>query len=484
MKNNKQILFRIVVLTILVKLILLPFSQVVDADAVSRIYLSLEWLNHPRWITTDIWGPFHYYLNGIFLSLWNNPVYTPAVVNILFSSLTLIPFYHFTRREFNNNGALIATIFLAISPILFRNSFLALSETPYLFFLVLTMNLLSKGLRGNLAFNIFLAGFALTIAAGFRYEAWLMIFIFTLVLLLFSKRKYIILFVCTALVFPTAWMISNYAETGDAFYSIQGNYHWTLEMLGNNDKIDFESYLRRIWYFPLSWMIALGPLTAFIVITNIFKTFRQYPETKSYIIWSIPFWIMFFVFEYNAFKGVLLLQHRFIGTLVVLSLPFGASYFEALTPRKIKTAILFCFITVALTFVYNTSGVKPLPRLQDQSGEVIAKLVKHNVEAKSCLILDFIGWENTYYIALKSGLPKQNIIITGGAKNSGIPVTETENMIKTYKNGIVLLKKDSPLYHHLISDRENIFSNFDAKQFNGKTLFEDDKIFVFKWDKI
>src|SRR5438067_57105 len=129
-------IFSLAAVTLLVKLSLLPFAQQTDPDAVTRIFFSEAWKDHPSWIRSDVWGPFHFYLNGFFLMIWNNRIYAPAVLNLLLSVLTLIPFYFFTRREFNEDGAFAATVFLAVSPILFRNSFLALSETPSLFFIV------------------------------------------------------------------------------------------------------------------------------------------------------------------------------------------------------------------------------------------------------------------------------------------------------------------------------------------------------------
>ena len=110
--NNYSRIYILVIIVLTIKLILLPYSQTVNADAVSRIFNSISWMEKPPWIKTSIWAPFHFYINGIGLFIWNDRVITPKVINILFSSFTLIPFYLFTKREFNKNGALVATIFL------------------------------------------------------------------------------------------------------------------------------------------------------------------------------------------------------------------------------------------------------------------------------------------------------------------------------------------------------------------------------------
>ena len=139
---NKEIinLFLLVLGVFILKLFLLPITQTNDADAISRIFLSIEWMENPIWIKTDVWGPLHYYLNGIFLSIWEDRVIVPKLINLVLSVAYLIPFYYFTKREFNEKGAIYATILLAFCPVLFGTSFLALSNTPFLFFLILSIN--------------------------------------------------------------------------------------------------------------------------------------------------------------------------------------------------------------------------------------------------------------------------------------------------------------------------------------------------------
>lgn len=470
-------IYLLVIFTLLLKFSLLPFAQTVNADAVSRIYASINWMKNPIWITNSVWAPFHFYINGFGLLIWNNPIITPKIINIFFSSFTLVPFYFFTKREFNKDGAFIATIFLAISPILFHNSFLALSETPYLFFLVLTINLLSKGLRENSNLYILLSGLSITIASGIRYEAWIIIGIFGLTICLLKRWKFFFLFSVTASLFPFYWLFTSWLGTGNPLFGIEGTYHWALEVMGNNDNLDFESYLRRIWYFPFSWVIAIGIPVAFIILKTIYKSFTKKSLNKLYVLYSLPFFIMFLFFQYNAFKGVLLLQHRYVGTLVILSLPFIAAYFNELTPKKIKLAVLFGSLTILLSFVYNTSGVIPLPRLEDQSGVEISQLIKNNTNEKSCLILDFVGWDNTYFIALNSEIPQECMVITEGAKNSEVNYQETNNKIDCFENGIILLKIDSELYHHLM-DNHFIIDNY---QLNTVEIFRNEQVILLKW---
>jgi len=462
---------------LLVKLILLPYAQNTDADAVCRIFNSIEWMRHPTWIMTSVWGPFHYYLIGVGLMVWNNQICSPVLINLILSSITLFPFYFFTRREFNEKGAFIATVFFAISPILFRNSFLALSETPYLFFVAMTMNFLSKAIKEERNHYFTLAGLFITIAAGFRYEAWLLALLFSAPILFSNRWKNIFLFESVALLFPIIWMIQNYVAKNNALYS----FAWTANSAINNESMGLESYLRRIWFFPFSWMIALGPPVAFITIKEIVSCYKR--KQFSRISWTIPLLIILLFFFVNAYKGVLLLQHRFTGTLVILSLPFFALYFTEQSLNKIRQAWIFGILTVGLSFVWNTTSVTPLPRLKNRNAEKVTQLIKNEINNSSGLIIDFWEWDNTYYIALQSGLPSSNMMIVEGAKNSPVPEDGITKVLKEHPEGIIVLRKDSKLFHETKLSGNSLAFNWINTPLPVKNIFENNEVVVLKYSR-
>tara|TARA_B100000809_G_scaffold266365_1_gene328737 strand:+ start:2692 stop:4134 length:1443 start_codon:yes stop_codon:yes gene_type:complete len=465
-------IYLLVITTLVVKLILLPFSQTINADAVSRIFASQNWMENPTWTTSSVWAPFHFYIHGFGLMLWNNTIYMPKLVTILLSVLTLLPFYFLTKREFNKTGAFIATIFLAISPILFHNSFLALSETPYLFFLALSLNTLSKGVREHSIAYLLVSGLIMSVASGIRYEAWVMTAILSFVLLLTRNWKSIIFFNLTAAIFPAYWLLSNYIETGDPLFSIQGSYNWSFEVMGNNENLTFKSYLKRIWFFLFSWVIAIGIPTGYIVLKTIFKSYTKKNRNLNFILLSLPFFIMLLFYEYNTLKGALLLQHRYIGTLLILSLPFIAVYFNELTNKKLKQVWIFATLTIVLSFIYNTAHVKPLPRLKEQSSITIINKIKANTTEKSSLIIDFIGWDKSYFIALQSQLDKSDVVIIEGAKYSTIPTEKIELKITNYFNGIILINKKSNF-------QETV--NLTDYDITTQEIYQDDEVLLLKW---
>jgi len=115
-----------------------------------------------------------------------------------------------------------------------------------LFFLVLSLNALSKGIRENSITYLLTVGLTISIASGIRYEAWIMTAILSFILLLTRNWRSIFFFNLTAAIFPAYWLLSNYIETGDPLFSIQRTYNWNFEIMGNNENINFKDYLRRL----------------------------------------------------------------------------------------------------------------------------------------------------------------------------------------------------------------------------------------------
>lgn len=466
----------LVLIVIIIKSVLLPFAEVTDADAVSRSFISEQWMHHPVWMTEGQWAPFHFYLNGMFLWLWDDPALALPFLNILLSAFTLVPFYFFVRREFHPNGALIATIFLAIDPVLFRNSFMAMSETPYLFLLALSLNLLSKGMRNNSNSLIVISGLCFSLASGFRWEAGIVALI--LVCLLFFRKQWKagLLLAFTAFIFIVYWSCQSIIMTDDILNSFQ----WAKKAIASNEIIELQSYLRRIWFFPFSWIIGVGLFPGYFILKYIFRSYKSDFRKKFIINWSIPFWIMLVIIICSCFRGVLLLQHRFSGILVLFSLPFISYYFEDLNKKKIRMAVLFAIFTLGCSFIFNTDGIKPLPRLKDRSIPVATRLIKNHLKKESVLMLDFIGWDNTYYIALNSGLYPDDIIIL---PEHDFNKEVIEEAFEHHQSGIVLARKKSALFSEIVFNENQFSLSFYPQDLTAEKIEENDKFILFNWEK-
>ncbi len=320
--SENRNLFLLVAIGIIIRLILIPFVQITDADATSRIFIAEKWLENPTILTEGIWPPFHYYFNSIALLISGERLYDPMIFHILITCLTIIPLYHFIKREFSEKGAWFSILFFLFCPIIFRNSFQALSGLPHAFFIAMAVNSISKSIRFTDIKQAIYAGLFMTIAAGFRYEAWLLIAIFTLIFLLFKQFKLVIVFWCFSMIFPVFWMTGNYLAHNDFLFGLTGAYNWNIIAEGVNDTLMFGHKLERLVYFPFSWLFIYSPILAFLVGRIIYQKIKRRQLVKSRLIWSLPFWVLSFVFIYKSIEGTLLMQHRFTILLILLSTPF------------------------------------------------------------------------------------------------------------------------------------------------------------------
>jgi len=478
--NTDKAIYGLAAFAVLVKLVLLPMAQTIDADAVTRTFLSEGWIHNPVWITKGVWGPFHFYLVGCMLALWNNMVYAPVVLNVILSAVTLLPFYYLVKREFNANGALIATYFFAISPIIFRNSLMNMSEPPYLLLLTITLNFLSKGFKDKNTSCFLFAGLFITIACGFRFEAWFFILLFTFVILLKGEIKNAFFFFIIAILYPVGDVITHFVQD---HYSLAGfftNYPWSLRPDGDIMPPHFEDYLRRLWYVPFCWFIALGPPVAYLAMKKMASVYKK----NAPLFWlAFLFWAFLILTEVSSFKGAIILQPRFSETITLLSLPFSAAYFKELTIKKIRLAILFGALAVGLTYVYNISRISPLPRLENQNTDKISQTIRKELNPQSGLIIDFLDWEPTYYIALHSTLAPENIYILSGDDKTKIQAEEINSILQNHSQGIIFLVKNSVLWQNAGIMDKSLQFKFNTMNLNTQIIYGNDEVVVWKYSE-
>ncbi len=129
--KDRRNLWIIVITALVVRLAMLPFSQQIEADAVTRIWHALEWLDAPWLIWYGRQGPLHLYLLASSLVIGKSPLWAPIVLHVLFSAATAVLVYLFSRVEFEDvTGSLIAGLGFALYPVAIRNSLTAMPETP------------------------------------------------------------------------------------------------------------------------------------------------------------------------------------------------------------------------------------------------------------------------------------------------------------------------------------------------------------------
>lgn len=494
-KNKVGVL---VFFSLFIHLIFLFFSQSIDADATSRILIAERFIDSPEFITHGIWLPIHHYYNVFGILLTGEHLYGPILLNILLVSLTVIPVFKFTEREFSPNGAWFVACLYILSPIIFRNTYFALSGIPFLFFIAWAINLTSKGIKDNDKKRAIYAGLFMTIAAGFRYEGWLMIALLTLIFLLKKEYRLMIYFWCFAMIFPAFWMLGNYIENGDLFSGLTGAYDWNIGMEGVNDNVTVVDNVKRILFFPISWFFIFSPFLVIPIVFLVIKRIKSKKLSINKLIWGIPFLVFFLFFIYKSFNGTLLNQHRFTQSLILLSIPFTAVLYDSLIQKKWgKYYLAFVLFTLlplsyvwmkipiekAFSFSYSLQTalkevrlegyhkIEAVPRLENSETILFENKIKEYSQPGGTLILDFENWDNTFYLGINAQTDNERLFILDGAKHGGVYMKELLEVLHKSNNGLILLNKASR------------FSEFYSV--NGRDLvFKDDETFFLRLKKI
>lgn len=494
---------------LILKLGLLPFAESVDADAFSRISLSEKWLDNPEFYSEGVWLPIHYYLNGFVIWLTSEHHYGPMVLHVLFSVATIIPLYQFTKREFNERGALIVAVLWLVSPLIFRYSYEALSGIPHAFFIAMTLNYLSLALdKGKLNYAVY-AGLCITIAAGLRYEAWLIIGALSLMILLRMDIKVLLYFLISAVIFPVFWMIGNYIAHGHPLYGVTGVYNLDAINVQNANISTIENILR-LSFFPLFLIILLSPILTILLFVNVLKRWKSGNVDLNRVFWSLPLFILMISFLYKAYSGTLLLQHRFLITPLLLSLPFYALLFEYSLKRWSKLMAIAGILAIPLVQIWFVppieritgkdsefgqlvwrmrvsafANLSPIPFILDPEVEDQKKVISSNLHPDEGLVIDFDQYTNSFNIAIDcSGKARDAFVADPGMSEHDF-LLYFEEFIDKHEKGIILYKCQSVLSS--FSELKGSYLHFNTENeivLHLKPEYSKDGLNIFSYNKI
>jgi len=425
------ILFIFIISTTILKIFLLQFVQYIDPDSVSRVFIANNWANNQYFIKSGNWGPVYFYIVGLFIMLFNEHYYLPIIINIIASSITVFVLFFVFTKIFSKNIALLICILYSLSPLIFRLSMQAMSETLFLLFLSLYVLNVIYGIFYNKYSFFIVAGLFSTIATGIRFENIIITIITSLLIIKFTKIKYMFVFLFVSLVFPLFWLITNYFDKGYVFNS----FNWAVDAVSENKITSVESFFRRIWFFPMSFMFAVGPFGLAIFIITIFKKVTN--KLKNYTLLLIV--IIFIIILIGSLSGALLLQHRFVVLLYLLSLPIFGLYLISTNKNKILITFVIALSSLIFSYLYGNKDMRFIPQLRKTNDVLVNNYIKSNIKKSEGLIVDFCGWDNTYCWAFSSNLKTEKILIFKKEYSNSFFCDELKQFLVSNKQGKVII---------------------------------------------
>lgn len=99
------------------------------------------------------------------------------------------------------------------------------------------------------------------------------------------------------------------------------------------------------------------------------------------------------------------------------------------------------------------------------------------------LVLDFIGWENSYYLSLKTDIVFRNIFQVSGAEHEKVDLKLLKKKLLKNKAGFLVINKEYPkLNQHLtqLNDSLVLIEKADL-QLQLNEIYIDDKMNVYQY---
>jgi hypothetical protein len=464
-RSERWAIVVVVAVALAARLAALPFATSDGGDTPARIWGGLSWLSEPRVFKSGVWGPLHLYLIGLSLSIVRDPVHTPVVMSVLFGVASAALLYLFVRLEFADlRVALLVGLTYAIYPMAIRNSVSVRSETPCVFFLLLSVLAVARARsEGGSWRHAVAGGVTLTLASALRYEAWVLIPLLTL--LLWRRRALMLTFAACALIHPVIWMYGSWVERGDPFFGMSWAAQWELQSMGRS-QIHRTRLLRLAATYPLVVLQAMSPLIGLICAGG--AVLALVGRRRS-AVWLIPglgvlgFWCL------GVARGALVPKLNYTEIGGTLLFPFSALVYERVGVGR-WTAARFSLAAVALPavslllccvpcleraglgrFAVRFAGPSPIPRIENQDLALpFARTLRDSLRGEDAALLsDFYGWGATPYVALLTGLPRKQILMARGAPNLVLRSDSVATFLRKHPRGVLIVLSDSRFAHEI-----------------------------------
>ncbi|MBU2543422.1 hypothetical protein KJ707_02575 [Patescibacteria group bacterium] len=264
---------------------------------------------------TGLWLPLYPLLLGGALHVLDDFTLTPRVVNLLFSSGTVVLVYFYCREllDLNSREAVLAGLIYLFFPYRFLISTFPFTEQVFVFFLLLALILILK----DSPRYIWGVG-SFMVAQGIRYEAWyltplIMWYVYKSAQSSRIKRVLILVLI----IVPFLWLAINYYSSNDFLLFLTNMRNSSLENF-SHAYLNF-NYSILNWWRALVELFSIPVLLFSLVGFLVTLTNKKDKSSVGFII-SI---IIFFALVYQSFAAIL---EWFARRYLLIILPFVVAY--------------------------------------------------------------------------------------------------------------------------------------------------------------
>jgi 4-amino-4-deoxy-L-arabinose transferase-like glycosyltransferase len=380
-------------------------SENAGGDALVRAQLTARWLQRPGLeLHFDVWLPLHFWLIGAVSLLVGDVELGSRLLSLILGVASVYAMWALTRELDGPESADYSTIIFAFYSLHIAYSTTSSCDVPYLFFVLAGLALFFRGRRTKSLWLLLSGGLALTIGAGIRYEAWVIIAATCAVLLYRREFKRLVVFLPASGAWPAFWMAYEWVTRGNPLYSPALNYSW----VANDINFYGASLIYRLLLPPGVIFITLTPLA----VAGLFLSVRRVWKVRGPLA-DFAFVSAFFaaVQFYQIAAGGTMSYARYTLTLGAMVVTLSGVGLYRSFPRRgllvgvmlVNLCALFLLASVGNPFINKVRSLAPVLHFTTYLEETGLYLRSH-LGPQDAVVIDEYNYE-TNEIANVAGLP-------------------------------------------------------------------------------
>ena len=477
--KQKIILWSFLILTIIVKVFLIPYNMMDMGDSATRVWNALMWAQRPFFVLPKSGYPGWFYLMGPIIMITKEFFYTSAAVMILLMTVAGYYVYKTTLILTDFKTAFITLCIFMLNPVIFRLNFEPYSQQPFLTMACITVFFFIKAMGSEESKKYFiLSGLFAFLGLFQRFEILCLALPFCIIAFA-SKKEGRYHFIVLSLIFEPIYLFFSQIVYGNPLKPFMVGY----DQVAPNSIQGLSLGVRMFGFFLPYYFIVIG--VTFVLFWYFFKgmifSYKSFPKSIFIVLmcavfmpallngiqslWATLYYMthyMYFAYYFApVFAGIGLsravdkykspaLKFSFVSIVILTCIPF--SYMKDFVPAKFNKAF-----PKVMQFIVTSEDPDDARQMID--------FIDKNIKLYPALIFDeHNSASSIFYVPYRTMLPAppaydSRVLISGydsPPDKDGLREAIRDFMQKN-KSGIIMVKKSgtpmSEIFSELLSNK-------------------------------
>jgi len=378
-------------------------------EAWYKIWVALEWCRWNQGVDLSV-GLLHTYIISF---LWyisqSNIVFLSRCISFIFGCAFILVYYELLKEAFYNvRVARWGTLLLIIYPLHVQLCTVSLPEVIAYFLLFSSLYFLYRYFYNQKITYFVIASVTLTLAGMLRFECWLFILFYSMLIFRHRKRFWpAVLFFSISSVYPLAFLQMCFINFGRHFYIMEKRAMFGINNMLREMNL---SFLDRLIGFPQALMMTVSTsvLCACIIGCGIYVI-----HNRRIGVFLGLFLSVMCIFIYKSLLGTYdyhVLRYSILPGLLLL--PYGGYLFERVYDKAKKIKVLWVVLIVLFSLCAHETFAMQIKYFADPHARISPSLKKtitwitHHMQQDEKILLEY-GMAHPYIIIAADLSPSQ-----------------------------------------------------------------------------